>query len=58
MKLNFKVAFIKEKNDLPLVKEVLSKGGFVKPAPVVIHGKLDFVEFLFFPKKQAWVFNI
>ena len=34
MKLNFKEALPKgEKNDLPLLKEVLSKGGFVKPAP-------------------------
>ena len=33
MKLNLKVAFPKGKNDLPLLKEVLSKGGFVKPAP-------------------------
>ena len=33
MKLNFNVAFPKEKSDLPLLKEVLSKGGFVKPAP-------------------------
>ena len=32
MKLNFKVAFLKEKNDLPLLQEVLSKGGFMKPA--------------------------
>ena len=33
MKLNFKVAFAKGKNDLALLQEDLSKGGFVKPAP-------------------------
>ena len=33
MKLNFRVAFPKEKNDIPLLKEILSKGGFVKLAP-------------------------
>ena len=33
MKQNFKVAFPKEKNDPPLVQEVLSEGGFIKPAP-------------------------
>ena len=33
MKVNFKVAFPKEKNNLPLLKEVLSKGGFVKLTP-------------------------
>ena len=33
MKLNFKAAFPKEQNNLPLLKDVLSKGGFVKPAP-------------------------
>ena len=32
MKLNFKVAYTKEKNDFHLLKEVLSKGGFVKLA--------------------------
>ena len=31
--MNFKVAFPKEKNGLPLLKEVLSKGGFVKLTP-------------------------
>ena len=36
MKLNFKVAFPKEKKHLPLPKEVLSKGGFVKPAPDLV----------------------
>ena len=33
MKVNFKVALPKEKNNLPLLKEVLSKGGFVKLTP-------------------------
>ena len=33
VKLNFKVAFPKEKKlDFPLLKEFLSKGGFLKPA--------------------------
>ena len=31
MKLNFKVAFPKEKNDLLLIKEGLPKESFVKP---------------------------
>ena len=34
VKLNFKVAFPEEKNDLHVLKVVLSKGGFVKPATV------------------------
>ena len=33
VKLKFKVALLKENNDLPLPKEVLSKGGFMKLAP-------------------------
>ena len=36
MKLNFKVAFAKEKIDLPLLREVFSKGSFKKPAPGVL----------------------
>ena len=35
MKLKFKVALPKE-NYLPLLKEVLSKGGFMKPAPELV----------------------
>ena len=33
MKLKCKVTFPKEKNDLPLLKDVFSKGGFGKLAP-------------------------
>ena len=33
MKFTFKVTLSREKNSLPLVKDVLSKGGFVKPGP-------------------------
>ena len=33
MKLNFKMTFPKEKKYIPLLNEVLSKGGFVKLAP-------------------------
>ena len=36
VKLKFKVAFPKEKHDLPLLKEIFSKGGFVKLVPVDI----------------------
>ena len=32
MKSNFQVALPKKKNDLPLLKEVLSKGDFLKLA--------------------------
>ena len=41
MKLKFKMVLLKEKNDLPLLKDILSKGGFVKLAPGV-KGELDF----------------
>ena len=33
VKLNLRWPYQRNKNDLPLLKEVLSKGGFVKPAP-------------------------
>ena len=40
MKLNFKVALPKEK--IPLLKEVLSKGCFVKPAPgIKVHNSVN-----------------
>ena len=40
VKLNFKVAFPKEKKLPSFTKEVLSIGDFVKPAPVVMLTKM------------------
>ena len=48
MKLNFKMAFPREKSDLPLPKEVLSKGGFMKFAPEERRNVVSWVFFSIF----------
>ena len=45
--MKFKVALPNEKNDLPLLKEVLSKGGYVTKPPED-KGHLKFEDFLKF----------